>query len=226
MCRIETRSGVPYGYYRKEVRIMIHVFFVRHAQPVFEWAEDRTRPLTEEGSRDAREVTRFFANRTIDAFYSSPYRRSYETISESAALAGREIITDERLRERQKGVNGNNQEMFRKRWADHDYHEEGGESLSMVRERNVAALRDILVANEREDRDMNIVIGTHATALSSILSHFDPDFGHDSFLRILNWMPYIIEVVFDRGSPVAHKEHFFIEKEYTGKYSGGKPGSR
>ena len=30
--------------------------------------------------------------------------------------------------------------MFQKRWADHDYHEEGGESLAMVEERNIEAL--------------------------------------------------------------------------------------
>lgn len=193
---------------------MIHVFFVRHAQPVFEWDEERTRPLTEEGRRDAREVTRFFADKKIDAFYSSPFHRSYDTIAESATRAGKPIITDERLRERRKGVSGNHLGMFRKRWADHDYHEEGGESLSMVRSRNVAALRDILAANARADRDVNIVIGTHATALSSILSDFDPSFDHDSFLRILNWMPYILEVVFDGEVPVDRIEHFHLEKKY------------
>ena len=44
----------------------------------------------------------------------------------------KEIITDERLREREKGPDGNNYGMFQKRWADHDYHEDGGESIAMV----------------------------------------------------------------------------------------------
>ena len=30
-------------------------------------------------------------------------------------------MTDERLREREKGSDGNNHGMFQKRWADHDY---------------------------------------------------------------------------------------------------------
>lgn len=47
-----------------------------------------------------------------------------------------------------KGPGGNEHGMFQKRWADHDYHEEGGESLRMVQERNIATLRDILCANE------------------------------------------------------------------------------
>ena len=42
------------------------------------------------------------------------------------------IITDERLREREKGPDGNNHGMFQKRWADHNYHEEGGESIACL----------------------------------------------------------------------------------------------
>lgn len=38
-------------------------------------------------------------------------------------LFKKEIITDERSREREKGKNGNNYGMFQKRWADHEYHE-------------------------------------------------------------------------------------------------------
>lgn len=39
---------------------------------------------------------------------------------------------DERLREREKGPDGNNQGMFEKRWIDHNFHEDSGESISMV----------------------------------------------------------------------------------------------
>ena len=55
-----------------------------------------------------------------------------DTIADAAAFFGKEIITDERLREREKGPEGNNHGMFQKRWADHNYHEEGGESIAMV----------------------------------------------------------------------------------------------
>lgn len=59
-----------------------------------------------------------------------------------------------------------NHAMFQKRWADHDYHEEGGESLAMVQERNIEALNEIL----SENIDKEVVIGTHGTALSTILN--------------------------------------------------------
>lgn len=80
--------------------------------------------------------------------------------------------------------------MFQKRWADHDYHEEGGESIAMVQNRNIEALNEILSDNT----DKDIVLGTHGTALSTILNFYDNSFGCEDFLRIIDWMPYIIEL--------------------------------
>ena len=57
-------------------------------------------------------------DKKIDSFYCSPYKRSLDTIADAAAFFGKEIITDERLREREKGPEGNNHGMFQKRWAD------------------------------------------------------------------------------------------------------------
>lgn len=120
---------------------MTKVYFVRHAQPKHEWGIDRTRPLTEEGINDTRVVLNFFKDKKIDVFYCSPYKRSIDTIASAAAFFGKDIITDERLREREKGPNGNNHGMFQKRWADHNYHEEGGESIAMVQARNIEVLK-------------------------------------------------------------------------------------
>lgn len=74
-------------------------------------------------------------------------KRSMDIIIDTAAFFGKEIITDERLREREKGPHGNNHGMFQKRWADQDYHEEGGESVAMVQKRNMEALNEILSDN-------------------------------------------------------------------------------
>lgn len=141
---------------------MTKVYFVRHAQPEHTWEDDRTRPLTEEGKRDALVVLDFLKDKEIDVFYSSPYKRSIDTIAETALIFEKEIFTDERLREREKGADGNNHGMFQKRWSDHNYHEQGGESIAMVQKRNVAALNEILLDNDNK----RIVIGTHGTALS------------------------------------------------------------
>lgn len=192
---------------------MTRVYFVRHAQPDHAWEDDRSRPLTMEGREDSRKVLEFLQDKNIDSFYCSPYKRSMDTIWETAAYYETEIINDERLRERESGRNGNHHGMFQKRWEDHDFHEEGGESIAMVQERNVAALTDILQKNDGR----NIVIGTHGTALSSILNYYDTDYDCDSFLRILDWMPYIIELDFEDGKFTDKIEHLHIHKEFLGK---------
>ena len=197
---------------------MTRVYFVRHAQSAFDREDDRTRPLTAEGEEDSKAVLAFLQDKNIDVFYCSPYTRSVETIAETAKYYSKEILTDERLRERAKGADGNNHGMFQKRWADHDYHEEGGESLNMTKERNVAALQDIL----RDNEGKNIVIGTHGTALSTILHFYDSSYNCDSFLRIIDWMPYIIELDFEGTRLVEKTEHLHIEKEFKGKARADK----
>lgn len=197
---------------------MTRVYFVRHAQPEHAWENDRTRPLTEEGKRDCAIVLDFLKDKKIDVFYCSPYKRSIDTIVDAAKFFGKEIITDERLREREKGPNGNHHGMFQKRWADHDYHEEGGESIAMVQRRNVEALNEILVDHEEKE----IVVGTHGTALSTILNYYDDNFGCEDFLRIIDWMPYIVELDFEGNKLVDKHEHCYIEKEFRGNQRADK----
>lgn len=197
---------------------MTRVYFVRHAQSDHELKDERTRPLTEEGKRDSAIVLEFLKNRKINVFYCSPYKRSIDTIADAAAFFGKEIITDERLREREKGPDGNNYGMFQKRWADHDYHEDGGESIAMVQKRNVEALNKILSDNP----DREIVVGTHGTALSTILNFYDNNFGCENFLRIIDWMPYIIELDFEGDKLVGKHEHCHVEKEFKGNQRADK----
>ena len=92
---------------------------------------ERRQNKTFDGRRkiDSAIVLEFLKDKKIDAFYCSPYKRSMDTIADAAAFFGKEIIKDERLREREKGPDGNNHGMFQKRWADHDYHEEGENPL-------------------------------------------------------------------------------------------------
>lgn len=189
---------------------MTKIYFVRHAQPEHAWEDDRTRPLTGEGRRDSAIVFEFLKDKHIDAFYSSPYKRSMDTIADSADFFGKDIITDEDLREREKGENGNNHGMFHKRWADHNYHEEGGESIAMVQKRNMRALTEIL----RDNIDKEVVVGTHGTALSTMLNFYDKSFGCDDFLRIIDRMPYVIELDFEGDKLVGKVEHCYVLKEF------------
>lgn len=194
---------------------LTRVLFVRHAQPVHSHQEDRTRPLTQEGKQDTGLVTELLREEKIDAFYCSPYLRSVDTISDAAQEHGLPIHQDERLRERTAGERGNADmrapdSYLRRRWQDFSWHEPGGEAIGQVQQRNIAALREILMENQGK----TIVIGTHGTALSSILNYYRPQFGCEDFLRIIDWMPYVVELTFDGQKLMTFQELAHIEKPY------------
>jgi 2,3-bisphosphoglycerate-dependent phosphoglycerate mutase len=197
---------------------MICIYFVRHAQPDHDWEDDRTRPLTEEGLVDRRKVTDVLRDIRIDAYFSSPYKRTIDTIKESAGEHHKNIVTDERLRERKKGPGGNELGMFQKRWSDFDFHEPGGESLNMVQKRNIEALMEILGKISQG----NVVLGTHGTALSTILNYFNPLYCCGDFLRIIDFMPYIIRLDFDETILAGKEEILIIEKEFKGSQRADK----
>ena len=108
--------------------------------------------------------------------------------------------------------------MFQKRWADHEYHEDSGESIAMVQRRNMEALKEILSDNP----DKEIIVETHGTALSTILNFYENNFGCEAFLRIIDWMPYIIELDFEGNKLVGKHEHCYGEKEFKGNQRADK----
>ena len=191
---------------------MTNIYFVRHAQPDYDFSDAAKRPLTEEGERDTLKVVEAMKDIRIDFAISSPYKRSYDTIKQTADEHGLVIAIDERLHERINGKNSNNLEMFRKRWADVSFSESDGECLQSVMDRNIAAVNDILDVH----RDENVMIGTHGTALSTILHYYDNSFGVDDFMRLIDFMPYIIRLGFDGRELVEKEEILIVKKEFKG----------
>ena len=186
--------------------MLTNVIFVRHAQSLHPYSDDRSRPLTYEGLNDRSVVADTLKDRRIDAFLSSPYQRSIDTIKTTADLFGMEIRTDERFRERQAGAGAS--VMLEKRWADFSFAEDGGECLGAVQTRNMEALKEVLHLYKGK----TVVIGTHGTALSCILNFYDRSFGVNDFLRIVSWMPYILELTFDGEFLIEKKELAHVEK--------------
>ncbi len=197
--------------------ILTDIIFVRHAQSVY-GDDDRNRPLTAEGLLDRQIVIHVLKNMKIDAFLCSPYKRSIDTIKPAADFYKMDIFTDERLRERKTGSFESG--LLEKRWRDFSFAEEGGENLKSVQERNMDAFSEIL----GRYKGKTVVIGTHGTALSTILQHYNSDFGLNDFLRIVNWLPYIIELKFDGEHLTGMRELAYVDKtcRYPEEYRFGK----
>lgn len=178
------------------------VYFVRHCEPDYTNHSDMLRPLTEKGEVDAVRLTEFFQDKDVEAVLSSPYLRAMDTVIGIADSIGQEVETDFDFRER-RVTDGSWVEdlgsFLRDQWMDFSYHLPEGECLEEVRERNVRALFRALDRHPGE----TLVIGTHGTALSTIISYFDPSFGYEEFMRIVKKMPWVVRMEFE-GRRLVH----------------------
>lgn len=192
---------------------MTTVYFIRHAQSDRFHHDDRTRPLTAEGLSDTHKAADALKNVGIQHVISSPYKRTVQTVQSLSDETGIEIEMCEMLRERNAGVwHGDNFiDFIRQQWEDRNYHAEGGESLSQVQERCITALNEIL----DRYKGQTIALSTHGTALSVMLDKLYPGFGFEGFMRIIDFMPYVVKIVFsDDKKTVSFEEILVIKKEY------------
>lgn len=188
-----------------------HVYCVRHALPVTDRTVDRERPLTEEGRADALRTAEVLREIPLDCAVSSPYLRSMDTIRPAAREHGLVIREDEDFRERRVGdTGGRTGYWLRLRWEDFDAAEPGGECLRSVEERNMRGFSRMLC----ECRGKNVLFGTHGTALSVILHHYDPAWGLDGFNRIAAWMPFVVRMDFDGQTYIGREELFHMDKRH------------
>ena len=174
---------------------MTTVFFVRHAEPNYDNHNDVLRELSSKGLQDRKRVTDFLAKKKIDVVLSSPYKRAVDTIKDLADRYGFEIQTVDGFQERKVDDNWIEDftEFAKKQWADFSYKLSNGECLQEVQDRNISALKSVL----EQYSGKNIVIGTHGTALSTIIRYYNPEFGYNEFAKIRGVMPWIVEFTFD-----------------------------
>ena len=150
---------------------MNRIYFVRHAKPDFSVHDDLTRPLAEEGIINSKKLCEFLKGKNINRIYSSPYKRAIDTIKELSQILNMEIEIVNDFRERKiSDVWIEDFNSFSKnQWSNFEYKLNCGESLKEVQDRNIKALHKIL----NENSNKNIVIGTHGTALSTIINYYD-----------------------------------------------------
>lgn len=136
---------------------------------------------------------------------SSPYKRAADTIKGFADEYGYEIALVSGFRERRVDsiwIDDFNS-FSKKQWEDFSYKLSDGEALGEVQNRNIAALTDVLKKHEGK----TVVIGSHGTALCTIINYYDNSFGYNDFDRIKKLMPWIVRFRFDKKKCVQIKEY-------------------
>lgn len=206
------------AFYSADRRSMATIYLIRHAEPDYRIHNDMERPLTEKGKQSCSKVNEYLMDKKITQVYSSPYKRAIDTVRDFAILNGLTIEEVYDLRERavDEGWIENFSEFAHRQWEDFDYKLEGGESLREVEARFIPALEAIL----REKPEENIVIGSHGTAISSVIHYYDKTYGVEHFNLIRNIMPFVAKLMFDHTDCksieildiLSHKEQKIYEK--------------
>ena len=193
-----------YLRYPLKERTMTNIYFVRHAEPNYNNHDDLTRELSPKGMKDRELVTAFLAEKQVDVVLSSPYKRAVDTVAHFASLRNLPITTIHDFRERKvDSVWIDDFDAYtRNQWADFNYKLIDGETLAEVQRRNISALQEVI----RQHEGKNVVIGSHGTALSTIINHFVPQFGIEKFTRIKSIMPWIVRMSFSDNDCVQIEE--------------------
>jgi len=177
---------------------MTIVYFIRHAESDISVKDGRIRPLTEKGLADCHLVTDYLEDKNINIVLSSPFKRAIDTVSDFAVKNNLEIqiIEDFRERKSDSGLNRHNinfLSFIEQQWNDFSYTLSDGECLDEVQKRNIKALEKVLI----QYKGKNIAIGTHGTALSTIINYYDNTYGFNDFKAMVDIMPWIVKMSFD-----------------------------
>lgn len=188
---------------------MTKVYFIRHAEPNYENHNDMLRELSSKGLKDRELVTDFLLDKQIHAILSSPYKRAIDTVRDFAERKGINIIVVEDFKERR--VDSSWIEDFnsfcKKQWEDFSYKLSDGECLEEVQNRNIMALNNLLETY----KDKNVVVGSHGTALSTIINYYDKTFGYSEFDKIRYLMPWVVEFTFEGKECVSIQKYNLFE---------------
>lgn len=176
---------------------MTRVYMIRHAKSPYYNGQEKSRPLSDEGMKDALSLVEFFKSKKIDSCYSSDYKRAEMTIKALADDRKLNIVSLESLRERLLKPShvdlayDDFMKTLSKSYQDIDYKIYDCESIRDVQKRGIKALEGILEAH----RDDNIIIGTHGNFMTAIFNYYDQSFDYE-FWKSLK-MPDVFEMVFD-----------------------------
>lgn len=188
---------------------MTTVYFVRHAQTDYSNPVDKDRVLTEEGLRDRYLARDFLLAREIRSeqlhIYSSNFRRAMDTVQPYADAMNVLIQPCEEFRE--WSVIAPAEEYYeacKRAWEDFTYRLQDCETLEEVQQRNIQKLMELV----RLHADETIIIGSHGTALSTIIHYYNETYNYEDLLRIMEIKPWIVRFDFEGEEFVGYEEVF------------------
>lgn len=168
---------------------MKNIFLVRHCKAV---GQQPDAPLTEQGQKDAdSKIVHFFIDKDIEFIISSPFIRAIETIKPLSKIINKDILNDERLKERVLSAMELDDWLTKLEatYADMDLKFEGGESSHEAMKRGIEVIEELMDRPER-----NIVVVTHGALLSLILKHYNSEIGFEEWRAMKNPDIYLLEV--------------------------------
>jgi 2,3-bisphosphoglycerate-dependent phosphoglycerate mutase len=167
------------------------IYLIRHAHA--DWRDDDERALSSAGVDAAQSVADRLATQPIAALYTSPSRRSIETVEPLASRLGLhlEVVRDLRERELPAASLGEFDSFVQQAWNDPNESLRGGESNVQAQVRGLAVVRDVVARHVGSQ----VVLATHGNLLALVLNALDPSFGYEFWRRLS--FPDIYQLTFD-----------------------------
>src|SRR5262245_61166290 len=148
---------------------MTSFILIRHAESP--WSDDDNRPLSAAGLMAAELLPERLAGFSVDAVYSSPYRRAVQTVVPLARRRGLEVREVFELREWPLGTypSASFADAMAASWSNFDLMYPGGESSRVAQ----ARVRDLVDQLAHRHRSQIVVLASHGNLLALLLNAFD-----------------------------------------------------
>lgn len=175
---------------------MKNVYIIRHCEAEGQSSDAQ---LTEQGLKQALNLSGFFSKIKVDRIISSPYERAIQSIQPLAKQLNIEIEIDEKLTERVLSTKDISdwKNKLRTTFEDVLLKFEGGESSQEAKERIVDVVEDVF-----KDTSENTVIVTHGNLMSLLLNNYNKSFGFDDWQDLSNPDLYVLR---KKGNKVTQK---------------------
>lgn len=166
--------------------ILKNVYIVRHCEAE---GQSSNAQLTEQGFKQAIDLSGFLSKIKIDRIISSPYERAIQSIEPLAKQLNIEIEIDEKLTERVLSTKDISdwQSKLRTTFEDDELKFVGGESSQEAKERIVDVIEKVF-----NDVSENTIIVTHGNLMSLLLKNYNEDFGFDDWQDLTNPDVYVL----------------------------------